>query len=68
MSKFSEDYMAYLKNQNEQIEYCCEFWCESIKKVPEKSEQFNVILTTITLLAGLQRLNNDIIETEYDKK
>ena len=49
MSKFSEDYIAYLKNQNEQIEYCCEFWRESIKKVPEKSEQFNVILTTITL-------------------
>ena len=31
-------------------------------------EQFNVILTTITLLAGLQGLNNDIIETEYDRK
>ena len=55
MSKFSEDYIAYLKS-------------ESIKKVPEKSEQFNVILTTITLLAGLQGLNNDIVETEYDRK
>ena len=28
----------------------------------------DLILTTITLLAGLQGLNNDIIETEYDRK
>ena len=68
MSKFSEDYIAYLKDQNEQIEHCCKFWRERILKVPEKSEEFNVILTTITLLAGLQRLNDDIIETEYDRK
>lgn len=64
MSKLSEDYIAYLKNQHEQIEYCCKFWRERILKVPEKSEEFNVILTTITLLAILQKINDDIIETE----
>lgn len=64
MSKFSEDYIAYLKNQNEQIERCYKFWHEKSKKVLKKSEQFNVIHVTMGLLKILENLNDGILKTE----
>lgn len=66
MSKFSEDYTEYLKNQNEQIERCYKFWHEKSKKVPKKSEQFNVIHVTMGLLKILENLNDDILKMEED--
>lgn len=66
MSKFNEDYIAYLKDQNAQIEYCYKFWHEKSKKVLKKSEQFNVIHTTMGLLKILENLNDDILKTEED--
>lgn len=66
MSKFSEDYTAYLKQQNEQIERCYKFWHEKSKKVLKKSEQFNIIHTTMGLLKILESLNDGILKTEND--
>ncbi|MCR4554147.1 MAG: hypothetical protein K5752_04430 [Succinivibrionaceae bacterium] len=64
MSKFSEDYTSYLKQQNEQIKHCYKFWHERSKKVLKKSEQFNVIHVTMGLLKILENLNDDILKTE----
>lgn len=66
MSKFNEEYVAYLKDQNEQIEHCYKFWHEKSKKVLKKSEQFNVIHVTMGLLKILENLNDDILKTEED--
>ena len=66
MSKFNEEYVAYLKDQNEQIEYCYKFWHEESKKVPKKSEQFNVIHVTMGLLKILENLNDDILKMEEE--
>lgn len=66
MSKFNEDYIAYLKNQNEQVDRCYKFWHEKSKKVPKKSEQFNVIHVTMGLLKILENLNDDILKTEEE--
>lgn len=66
MSKFSEDYTEYLKQQNEQIDRCYKFWHEKSKKVMKKSEQFNVIHTTMGLLKILENLNDGILKTEND--
>lgn len=66
MSKFNEDYIAYLKNQNEQVDRCYKFWHEKSKKVQKKSEQFNVIHVTMGLLKILENLNDDILKTEED--
>lgn len=64
MSKFSEDYIAYLKNQNEQVDRCYKFWHEESKKVPKKSEQYKVIQTTLVLLTLMHSLNDDILKPE----
>lgn len=64
MSKFGKAYIAYLKDQNAQLEYCCKFWREERKKVLKKSEQYKVIQTTMTLLTLLRSLNDDILKTE----
>lgn len=66
MSKFNEEYVAYLKDQNEQIEYCYKFWHEKSKKVQKKSEQFNVIHVTMGLLKILENLNDDILKMEEE--
>lgn len=66
MSKFNEEYVAYLKDQNKQIEHCYKFWHEKSKKVQKKSEQFNVIHVTMGLLKILENLNDDILKTEED--
>lgn len=63
MSKFNEEYVSYLKQQNEQIERCYKFWHEKSKKVLKKSEQFNVIHGTMGLLKIMQRMNDDILKT-----
>lgn len=63
MSKFNEEYVSYLKQQNEQIERCYKFWHEKSKKVLKKSEQFNVIHVTMGLLKIMQRMNDDILKT-----
>ena len=64
MSKFNEEYVSYLKQQNEQIEHCYKFWHDRSKKVLKKSEQFNVIHVTMGLLKILENLNDDILKTE----
>lgn len=66
MSKFNEEYVAYLKDQNAQVDRCYKFWHEKSKKVPKKSEQFNVIHVTMGLLKILENLNDDILKTEED--
>lgn len=64
MSKFGKAYITYLKDQNAQLEYCCKFWREEIKKVPGKSERHKVIQATMALLTLLRNLNDDILATE----
>lgn len=64
MSRFGKAYISYLKDQNAQLEYCCKFWREEIKKVPGKSEQHKVLQTTMALLTLLRSLNDDILATE----
>lgn len=64
MSRFGKAYISYLKDQNAQLDYCCKFWREEIKKVPGKSERYKVLQTTMTLLTLLRNLNDDILATE----
>lgn len=65
---FTQEYLSDIKSQNEMIEYCYNFWYARSKKVLKKSEQFNVIHTTMGLLKILQNINTGLLRDAEESK